>query len=252
LYVDFEADEATLVERARIVGIPDGSIGDTLQYIRPQESLKDNRRAIADLDLAESELRPSLVILDGVTECYALHGWDINKATDAAEFQKIFSNFAEGTASIAIDHAGKDASRGVVGSQHKRAGLNGAEYEFTPKRREGRGGHSEAEIRVTKDRHGYVRGFATRGNLIGRLHVSDTVHIVAPDASVEAFGDHAELLVALMRYVEENPGQSTNKIEKNVTGGAQAIRDGLERLRIEGRLLPEDGPSNARLWYVVT
>jgi hypothetical protein len=113
LYIDFEADEETLVERARIVGIPDGALGRTLQYIRPEEPLKGNSSALADLSMAEQDVRPTLVILDGVTEAYSLHGWDINKATDAAELQKLFGSFADGTTTVAIDHAGKDASRGT-------------------------------------------------------------------------------------------------------------------------------------------
>ena len=79
LYVDFEGDEWTVVERARIVGIPEGAIGCTFRYTRPVEPLKGNANAIADLLLEEIDLKPSLVVLDGVSEAYALHGWDINK-----------------------------------------------------------------------------------------------------------------------------------------------------------------------------
>ena len=66
LYVDFEGDEWTVVERARIVGIPEGAIGCTFRYTTPAEPLKGNTNAIADLLLEEIDLKPSLVVLDGV------------------------------------------------------------------------------------------------------------------------------------------------------------------------------------------
>ncbi len=237
------------MERARIVGIPEGALGRTLQYIRPEEPLKGNAPALADLSMAEQDVRPALVILDGVTEAYSLHGWDINKATDAAEFQKLFGAFANGTTTVAIDHAGKDATRGVVGSQHKRAGLNGAQYEFVPRRREGIGGHSEAEIRVTKDRHGRVRKFAPHG-LIGRIHVGETVRIVAADTYEAAFGDEADILVPILQFVEKHRGCSTKAVREGVSGSHQRIVDGLQRLEVEKRIYHEDGPRNAKHWFL--
>ncbi len=252
LYVDFEGDQWAFVERARIVGITDGEIGRALRYIRPVEPLKGNSNAIADLLTEEVDLKPSLVVLDGVSEAYALHGWDINKATDAAEFQKLFGKFAEGTAMIAIDHAGKDASRGVVGSQHKRAGLNGAEYLFTSTRREGRGGHSTASIKVTKDRHGFVREYAPKGT-VGVLHVAtevdgNRVYIDAP-SYVETLGVDETLGRELLDLVSARPGMTTTAISKAVTGGNAVIRSELTMLGADGKVRSEDGPRNAKLWY---
>ncbi len=250
LYIDFESDETTFVDRARNVGVPDGAIGRSLQYIRPDEPLKDNANALADLVVAETELRPSLVVLDGVTEAYALHGWDINKATDAAEFQRLFGSFAEGTASIAIDHAGKDASRGVIGSQHKRAGLNGAEYEFTPVRREGRGGHSIASIKVTKDRHGYIREWAPTG-VIGKLHVSpDGTYIEAPSSVETSVKDKTQTMeTALLGWMRANPGQPTKAVKDGVPGRAQDKTNALRTLEVDGKVRQEPGPHSSKLWY---
>lgn len=170
------------------------------------------------------------MVLDGVTECYALHEWDINKATDAAEFQKLFNRFADSTASIAIDHSGKDAGRGVIGSQHKRAGLNGAEYAFTPTQRQGRGGHSVAEIEVTKDRHGYVREFAPDGR-IGRLHVSDgKVEIVPPDPDKAGPGGDVRLRVAILKWIEAHPGGSGREVAKGVQRGDKTVNAELRLL----------------------
>jgi hypothetical protein len=248
VYVDFEGSEAAFVERARIVGVPEHAIGNALRYTRPTEPLKGNVNAAADLGMDLSALNPGLVVLDGVSECYALHGWNINDATDAANFQKLFRPINEnGAATIVIDHAGKDASRGVVGSQHKRAGLDGAEYEFTPKRREGRGGHSEASIRVTKDRYGYIREYAPHGGM-GRIHVSDIVEIRPPNEAQE-YGLDEGLYESLLTWIEANPGQSTRVIRLNVLGSATAIGNALEVLEADGKVRSEAGPRNAKLWF---
>src|SRR6266545_1030187 len=139
VYVDMEDSEPSFVAKCRTVGIPEGAIGGALSYIRPIESLAGDAREDFWL-YALDQVNPALVVLDGVTELYDLQGWDINKATDAAAFHKLFAFARAGVASIAIDHTSKDAGRGVLGSQHKRAGLDGAEYEFKYRTRGGRGG----------------------------------------------------------------------------------------------------------------
>lgn len=172
LYVDFEGSEPSFVERARHVGIADGYIGQSLNYVRPIEPLRKD----AEVDFWHREVdlfEPTLVVLDGVTEFYALQGWDINKATDAATFQKTFAFHKYGIASIAIDHTAKDAGRGALGSQHKRAGLDGAEYLFESVTHGGRGGTSVAKVRVTKDA-------PTCGWLPGGVNTSSARFALAP------------------------------------------------------------------------
>lgn len=120
--------------------------------------------------------------------------------------------------------------RGVIGSQHKRAGLNGAEYAFTPTQRQGRGGHSVAEIEVTKDRHGYVREFAPDGR-IGRLHVSDgKVEIVPPDPDKAGPGGDVRLRVAILKWIEAHPGGSGREVAKGVQRGDKTVNAELRLL----------------------
>lgn len=171
VFVDMEGDETSFVERCR-----DGKIADQflttgkLQYIRPTQPLHGD--SIIDFRVELEKADPALVILDGVTELYALQGWDVNNPEDAAHFQNTF-NFRGLCAFIAIDHTAKDAGRGVFGSQHKRAGLDGAEYEFKLVSSSGRGGESISKVRVTKDRHGRVRAWAGEKGYIGTLHVNE-------------------------------------------------------------------------------
>lgn len=208
--------------------------------------MSPNEDAVYKMEWLRQTLAPSIVVLDGVTEAFALHGWNINAAEDAARFQKVFGRFD--AASISIDHAGKDAERCQVGSQHKRAGLDGAQYEFKALRREGRDGHSIAAVRVTKDRHGSVREFAPDG-YIGTIHVADDVWIKAP-MPTEAADQLKKLNV--LDWITANPGQSGTDVAKGV---GMSKTDGLALLKemeVDGYLRSEKGTGQAwraRYWF---
>jgi hypothetical protein len=241
-----EASEASFVERARLVGIPDGAIGNTLKYIRPIGPLDE----VARVDFWLHELKqanPALVVLDGVTEIYDLQGWDINRATDAAAFHKLFA-FRGVCASIAIDHTAKDAGRGVLGSQHKRAGLDGAEYEFRSKVRGGRGGQSLAEVSVTKDRHGYIREWTS--GLVGKLEVAvDGVSLQAPTL-MDLIDPRDEAMARVLEYLRENAGASKRAIAAGAQLGNDPTADALSALAMQGKIR-NDGTSSRGSWVVI-
>jgi hypothetical protein len=258
LYLDFESNDVTFVRNARQVGIADGFIGSAYAYMRPDEPLYrldrsgrlvPNEDAVFHLEWARQELKPGLIILDGVSECYAVHGWNINDATHAAHFANVFGRWDDDTASIAIDHAGKDASRGQIGSQHKRAGIDGAQFEFTSEQRQGIGGHSIAKIKVKKDRPGAIRAFAADERL-GKIHVTNERVWIDPwtEADVE-FGTELRRN-AILLFVRDNPGSSKTTIEREVRGGTQDVRADLEALVWQGQIRVEDGPRNSKLHFL--
>jgi hypothetical protein len=232
VYVDLEGSEGSFVERCRLTGIVDGYIGGALTYIRPTEPLKGD--ATADFWLFELErVQPSLVVMDGVTELYGLQGWDINKAEDAAKYQHMFG-FRGACASISIDHTSKAGGAGALGSQHKRAGLDGAEYEFESIIKGGRGREAVSSVRVTKDRHGYIREWASPA--VGRLYVGPQgVHLDAPRLALVSPEDDAQ--DRILEWLQANPGSST-----------RAVRDGtgLDANKVSAALLALDEQGRAR------
>jgi hypothetical protein len=252
VYADLEGSEASFVERCRVVGIGDAHIGEALRYVRPTVPLKGD----AKFDFWHHELdifAPTLVVLDGVTELYALQGWDINSQTDAAEFQASFAFHRGGVASISIDHTPKDAGRGVIGAQHKRAGLDGAEYEFKPLVRAGRGGQSEAKVSVTKDRHGYVREWAgSGGGLVGTLKVGvpdgkDRVVLATPRLQ-DLMDPHSDAQDRALEYIRENPGASTRSVRDGAGLGDDSARDAVSALEMLAKV--ENRGTKARhSWY---
>jgi AAA domain len=231
LYVDFEGSEASFVERARHVGIADGHIGKSLNYVRPTEALRKD----AEVDFWHREVdlfEPTLVVLDGVTEFYALQGWDINKATDAATFQKTFAFHKYGIASIAIDHTAKDAGRGALGSQHKRAGLDGAEYLFESVTHGGRGGTSVAKVRVTKDRHGFVRAWAE--NTVGKLVVAPDGVTLEPPKLSDLVNPKSDAQDRVREFLGENPGSSGRKVQQGTRLKRERVSEALSGLELLG------------------
>lgn len=249
LYVDFEGSEPSFVERCRLVGVPEAAIGGALQYVRPSEPLTGQgmRRLFARSEWVTALDRVTgLVVLDGVSECYALHDWSINAAEDAARFQHTFS--VEGPATISIDHTAKEAGRGVIGSQHKRAGLDGAEYEFKSVVRGGRGGESTASVRITKDRHGWVREWAPSTGAVGTLRVTpEGVALVSPTMSllVDPRDDRRDRVVA---FVASNPGTSAAAIKRELRMGDDEARNALHEAESLG-LLRREGSTNRPRWY---
>jgi hypothetical protein len=94
-----------------------------------------------------------------------------------------------------------------------------------------------------------VREYAPKG-YIGMLHVADRVWIEAPTYT-ETFGRDERLAKALLDTMKANPGQSTKAVKAAVAGNEKSKRDALEALLVDGRARSEDGPHNAKLWYVV-
>lgn len=249
LYVDFEGSEPSFVERCRLVGVPEAAIGGALQYVRPSEPLTGQgmRGLFARSEWVSALARVTgLVVLDGVSECYALHNWSINAAEDAARFQQTFS--VEGPATIAIDHTAKEAGRGVIGSQHKRAGLDGAEYEFKSVVRGGRGGESTASVKVTKDRHGWVREWAPSTGAVGTIRVApEGVSLISPAMSllVDPRDDRRDRVV---EFVTGNPGTSAAALKRELQMGDDESRNALHEAESLG-LLCREGTSTRPHWY---
>jgi hypothetical protein len=250
LYVDFEGSEASFVERCRLAGVPDAMIGGALRYMHPGQPLTgagvDGTLARSDW---ESELgwTTGLVVLDGVSECYALHGWNVNSAEDAARFQHTFA--VDGPAGLSIDHTAKDAGRGVLGSQHKRAGLDGAEYEFRSRVRAGRGGESMAEIYVTKDRHGWIREWAPTNGMVGKLWVRPNgVSLEAP-GHVDLIDPRDDALDRVLEFVRDNPGLSKKKIRAGVRLQCKRVDAAIDTLEAQGKIA-NHGSRSKGAWHV--
>ncbi len=129
IYLDFEDDEGGVVGRLLALGTDKTDIRDRFAYLRPEDSLEalGNRD---DLAQVVGDLRPTLAVLDGVTEAMSLHGLEMKDNTDVARFGQMLPRWLaeRGPATVALNHVTKDREnrgRYAIGAVHKLNGLRG-------------------------------------------------------------------------------------------------------------------------------
>lgn len=250
-YIDFEDHPATIKARLIALGVPEEVVNDPARfaYIRPDEPLGDDQTA--DLMATVDTLQPAIVAIDGVSESMTLEGLNPLDTPDTAEWIRRLPKriTASGAAVPVIDHQTKatDNRRGwAFGSQHKKAGTDGAAYDIAAIRKLHRaylGDPVEGVIavRVAKDRPGYVRGHSP-GDLAA------TVKLTAwPDGGItytvttDAIARDHELRVKIAQFLDGAPG-STKTAIRDVGGKGQLIdqtvagmiADGMVRMEQKG------------------
>lgn len=179
VYVHFEEDDpADTVDRLRLLGVPAYQIRTRFLFIGPHQA------ATAERIRKLTEMRPSLVVLDGQNEGMVLHGQDIREEQGAGKFRALLVKpfTAVGAAVLACDHVVKDAeSRGryALGSIHKGNALNGSLIVLENAEPFGRGERGVSRVYVTKDRPGHIRRHGQKTKIpgktyLGMLAVDDT------------------------------------------------------------------------------
>jgi len=163
LYLDFESDGASIVQRLRSLGALDSAISAGLTYVRPDSGLTASMDIRAYQDVLAQTF--TLAIIDGVTEAMALVRSDSHGTpeADASTFDRRLPRLIAtrtGAAVIAIDHVVKDTlsqGRHAIGSVHKLNALTGAAFRAQATSLPGKGRKGAVELQVTKDRPGSLR-----------------------------------------------------------------------------------------------
>lgn len=252
VYLDFEDDEGGVVGRLLALGAQPDDIRARFAYIRPEDALTalGNRD---DLGECLADLRPTLAVLDGVTEAMALHGLELKDNTDVARFGKMLPRWIadQGPATVALDHVVKDREnrgRYAIGGQHKLAGLNGAAYTLENRTPFAINQTGKSSVYIAKDRPAQLRRHALPSE--GKLHwFADLVVASASDSHVAgslyapAPRETSPMrptalmakIVSALRY--EPMGLSKNAIETTVGGKREFTRLALELLVNEGAVI---------------
>jgi hypothetical protein len=257
LYVDFEDTKFTFVERLLDLGVPKDVIRDKAAYIRPSEPLKGDREKSDLRTVRDRYATPVLVILDGVTECMTLHGWDPNVGTDVVKFLDVYPRYmsSTGAAIVFIDHVAKASdSRGryAIGSVHKLNGIDGASYTFEGKQPFGRGMSGLSTVSLNKDRPGFVRPHASNRKIADMRAVSspdDGSVIIALEPPVSAADWRPTVFMErISRLLEEAPEpMGVRAIREAVTGQTKHKDQALKFLIEDGYVEAEAGPRGAKL-----
>ncbi|WP_347351730.1 AAA family ATPase [Intrasporangium sp.] len=188
VFVDFEDDAGPVVARLLLMGANPDRIGGLFHYVRPESPLSEGQ-GWADLEALLYDVRPSLAVVDGVTEGMTLHGLDPLSNRDAATFGRLLPRrlTAAGAAAVSLDHLTKSTEtrgRYALGAVHKLNGLDGAAYVLEGRKAAGIGLVGRSTVRIAKDRPGQLRKHALPSS--GGLHWFADVVL---DATTEGLAD---------------------------------------------------------------
>lgn len=265
LYLDFEDDEGGVVGRLLSLGAKPDQIRDRFAYLRPEDPVTAPE-ARPDLGQALADLRPTLSILDGVTEAMSLHGLEMKDNTDVARFGKLLPRWIAdwGPAVVALDHVTKDREgrgRYAIGGVHKLNGVNGAAFTLENRTPFGIGRTGRSTLFVAKDRPGQLRrhglpaseGMYWLADLVIESHEAGFVEaaLTVPAQDAGPFRP-----TVLMRRVSEAlegaPGPlSKQDIEARVKGRAADIRTAIAALVDDGYVRVTTGKYNAKLHELI-
>jgi hypothetical protein len=260
VYLDFEDDEASVTARHLYLGALPSWLRDHFAYIHPDEPITSpgGRR---DLDAAMGDLKPTLVVLDGVTEAMSLHGLDPDKGPDIAKFGRLITKpLADtGAAVNSIDHVTKSADgrgRYAIGSVHKLNNVTGAAFVFENIHRFGKGLAGRSRIFIAKDRPGQLRAHALPGGndryWLADFTTDDTLapdvaELWAPVERTEPFTPTAVMGKVAAVLIGRTDGLSGKAIQDRVGGRADIVRQATAALIDQGYITVTAGTRGAHL-----
>jgi hypothetical protein len=249
--IDWEDSMHGIVERLDLLGIDVEHIA-LVDYRNPGTGIA---RGVERLT-AEITDPVALVIIDSVGEAMAAGGVNSNDDAEVAVWFNLcrrLTRLPGGPAVVLLDHIPKatDAPQLYsIGSQRKRAAINGASYRVDTLREPAQGRDGKWKLTVAKDRIGnrakgttaaIVDVTSTDGSIGLYFHMTDAQEA---EAKGERFRPTV-LMERISRYLEDNPGAARVAIERDVQGKASAKRSALEVLIEEGFIETEDGPRGA-------
>jgi KaiC/GvpD/RAD55 family RecA-like ATPase len=250
VYVDLEDHPRSITERLRALGVAPEAIRDRFYYVRPDVAAK--HAEVAQVRALLADIRPAMLVIDSVGEAMALHGLKQNDDDAVAQwFTFMPREWAKETCVILIDHVPKSQDADplqAIGSQRKKAAIDGAMYRVTQVKPMGRGLTGRLTLTTAKDRNG-AHALKSKACEIEFASSEDgSVVTVAMGMPEERDDDgHVKRPTVLMERVSEllerNPGLSGHQIETTVSGKASGIRKAIAVLVSEGyvRAVPMPG-----------
>lgn len=276
VYMDFEDSEVGVVSRLLLIGATPDQIASNFLYVRP--GVTPTPGQLAAFIAAIGARRPSLVVVDGVTEAMVMLGLELKENTEIAKFGRMLLRpLADtGAAVVPLDHVVKSSEnrgRYALGGVHKLNGVDGVQYILEAVRPFGINTEGRSRLRIAKDRPAQIRRHSLPGSR-GALHwFADLVirsegdtfaeaHLYPPSQRAEepaevsreekkaeqeeqAIKDREDaVLKALGRALEP---LTTNALAELIPGRATVTRRAVTRLVHSGRVVAEKGSRGAAL-----
>ena len=253
LWLDYEDDEEAFITRLEEFGIP-RSQWDRIDYLNPMMNLFDRHRQIttrgwADLQDLVTARKHELAIIDSMTSAMSLDGLNTNSDVDVEQtYNWLTKPLAQkGVAVAVIDHLAKNPEGrfdSAIGSIRKKTGITGASYlvevgERWSRPNGGEPSYGRIDLRVLRDRVGYVRG--------GRYQDGDVVASIEVCATPDGFIDlrpkrpnqgsgksSNRLWSQILDYLEGANGASKTEIVKAIKGNDQQIYNEISAMVKKG------------------
>lgn len=235
LYLDFEDEPVQTLNRLRLLGAVDDDLRAQFSYIRPEGPLADMQRnkwgkdqptksgefAQDQFDMALQSLDPDIIVADGMTALYGLHGLDANDAVSTDVITSWLKRLTRNGRStvIIIDHQAKSAEKGSmpIGSQHKVAMVQGTLLQVWPIKQPMPGDVGEMELVVLKDRPGQVRAHSQKTGGRGKAQVAGVVTL---DSRTEG---HSSLVITPPRRTPSGGGGTLNADGEDVNDAERRV-----------------------------
>lgn len=280
MYLDLEDDPVTTIARLRALGAADEDMKMLFRYVHPETPLATMQRSRYGKPDATDEGRmaasvfkalldkfdPTLVIVDGMTVLYGLHGLDTNDSMGTDVITGWLKSLTRGsrTTVIVIDHTSKGGGPGSapIGSQHKTAMIQGSSLRADPIDRPMPGAVGLVRLIVSKDRPGAVRAASTQdkeqvaaditidSTTAGRTRMTveapnaSTVVIGATDAQEQKLVNLAEAEAAKESVLDLFGGElglrlTTREVRQQLGLKPDVIYDVWKLLELEGVVIRE-------------
>ncbi|MBB2990262.1 hypothetical protein FHR72_001730 [Mycolicibacterium iranicum] len=261
LFVDFEDDEGGVVGRLLTLQLSREQIRTYFHYVRPTEPLTTATN-VADLAASVTTYRPTLAVVDGITEGMTMHGLNPLDNQDIAKFGRILPRrlARAGCATVCLDHVVKDAeSRGryALGGVHKLNAIDGAAFILEGRDPFGIGLTGRSSILIAKDRPGQLRKHAhprkdklfAFGELVLTSHDESYVEFeIRPDAPVASEFRPTVLMGKICAALAEHGPMSQRKILATVAGKREYAINALALLQRDGYVSDQSPHKLLRPW----
>lgn len=265
LFIDFESDQNTVVDRLKHLGATAKNILAHLDYINPEcRPFTINTEQAAWLQLLDT--RYALAVIDGVTEAFAVFGVkSIDNDEVTAWGRAVPRTIANRTGApvVVVDHVTKSADgrgRYAIGAQAKMSYLSGASYTVEVTAPLGVGMVGRLVLRVGKDRPGQVRPQAGAWRKFDRTQeiavaVIDSTTPGRIDYTLQPQDDtwtgpddrDEETLTKVSQWIEQSiTPASLRSILSGVRGGRPKLQHAIEVLAAEGYIRIDKGPNNTQ------
>lgn len=178
LYVDLEDEPMGTLDRLLRMRVDRDDIKALFRYVHPENPIADMQRsrfgsqvtaagkaAQADFAALLRTFDPTLVVVDGMTALYGLHGHDTNDASGTDVITTWLKKLTRNSRStvLIIDHTTKNGGPGSspTGSGHKKAMVQGVSLRVDVERQPMVGDLGILQLMIHKDRLGIVRSYSS-------------------------------------------------------------------------------------------